>query len=139
MFGCGGCRQCSINKRRKWTIRILAEQGMHKKSSFVTLTYDEENLPDRDKYKGGNLCKEDYQKFLKSLRKRLPPKSLRYFLVGEYGDKSGRAHYHICLFGLDKSDSKLIKECWNKGFVYIGTLTKDSAQYDRDRDWETRK
>ena len=68
---------------------------MHPANCFVTLTYDEKHLP-----KDGSLCLEHVQLFLKRLRfgSAFP---LRYFLCGEYGEKTSRPHYHICLFGTD--------------------------------------
>jgi hypothetical protein len=116
---------------------------MNEESCFVTLTYNEENKP-----KYGFLNKEHLQKYIRSLRKKNPKRDIRYFAVGEYGDKSGRPHYHLCLFGISdqtKEGKKDITNSWRKirsqfkcykpgyirdrGFVQIGTLTKDSAQY----------
>ena len=92
-FGCGQCIPCRINRKRLWTHRLMLESFSHSDATFVTLTYDPE------KYSGESLRPEDVTKFLKRLRRKLEPKKLRYYLVGEYGDKTGRPHYHIALFG----------------------------------------
>ena len=93
---CGQCMPCRITKRQEWTFRLLMEMREHPYSYFVTLTYNDENLPDSEKYIGGNLDKPELQKFFKRLRKQ--GHAFRYFAIGEYGEKSYRAHYHIILF-----------------------------------------
>ena len=123
-FGCGQCLPCRISKGRLWTNRIMLEAMKHGDASFVTLTYKESELP-----KGGTLVKRHYQKFLKRLRKAMHPVKIRYFLVGEYGDRSGRPHYHAAIYGLSELDAACVQKCWPHGFVYVGSLTKDSAQY----------
>lgn len=59
---------------------------------FVTLTYADSVLPD-----SGTLNPDDVKKYIKRLRKNTGVK-LRYFLVGEYGEKTHRPHYHIIFF-----------------------------------------
>jgi hypothetical protein len=132
-FGCGQCMPCRINKRRLWTHRIVLESMCHKDSAFVTLTYDNDHLPENN-----SLCPKDLRNWQKNLRYHadIP---LRFFSVGEYGDKSHRPHYHAAVFGLPSCSSgstkcactscATLRASWDKGFVYNGTLTKDSAQY----------
>lgn len=123
-FGCGQCNPCRINRRRTWAHRIMLESLTHGDSSFVTLTYDDEFLPE-----GGSLDPVDPQKWLKRIRKAFHPAKLRYFLVGEYGDNTFRPHYHCALFGLAPSLTSLVEETWGLGNVMVGTLTVQSAQY----------
>lgn len=121
-FGCGQCLPCRINRRRLWTHRIMLEASVHAKASFVTLTYSPENLPP-----GGTLVPRDLQLFLKRVRKRA---DVRFFGVGEYGDLSGRPHYHLALFGIAPEEHEVfVAPSWQAGFSYSGTLTCDSAQY----------
>lgn len=122
-FGCGQCMPCRFNRRRIWTHRIMLESLVHRCASFVTLTYNDENLP-----AGGTLVPRDLQLFLKRLRRQMPVK-LRFFGVGEYGDFSWRPHYHLALFGCDRSCGSLLRKAWPSGFVHVGDLTYDSAQY----------
>lgn len=96
---------------------------MHKKNSFVTLTYAPE------KYNGNTLVPEHIQNWLKRLRSRIEPERIRYYGVGEYGGETQRPHYHVALFGLGLFDGKLIEDTWSYGFVHIGELTFASAQY----------
>lgn len=121
---CGMCMACRINKKRLWVHRIILESYCHAESLFVTLTYNDENLPaDR------SLNPRHLQLFMKRLRKMIYPVKVRFFAVGEYGDHTQRPHYHMALFGVGAYYQKVIEECWNQGFVMIGTLTDASAGY----------
>ena len=58
--------------------------------------------------------------------------NFRYYAVGEYGDKFQRPHYHIILFGVSlefESDRLIVEDCWNKGFIKVGTVTEKSIYY----------
>jgi hypothetical protein len=71
------------------------------------------------------------------------PRKLRFYHCGEYGDKFGRPHYHVCLFGFNFTDrvpykeingtqvytSEILEEKWGHGFCTIGDLTFESAAY----------
>lgn len=119
---CGRCEPCLINRRRTWAARIVLEAMCHEESAFATLTYKPEKLP-------VELKPRHMQLFLKRLRRRLPPKSLRYYGAGEYGDKTGRPHYHLALFGIGRRHAELVAQAWAVGFVSVGDLTIQSAQY----------
>ena len=64
---CGRCRACRVRRSREWATRMLYEMDYHCKSTFATLTYDDEHLP-----VGGSLCKRDfcfiYEKVTKKYR-----------------------------------------------------------------------
>lgn len=96
---------------------------MHEHASFVTLTYNDERLPD-----GGTLVPRHLQLWLKRLRKNAGIR-IRYFGVGEYGDKSWRPHYHIALFGLGRGHADIINDAWHDGFTDTRDLSLDLAQY----------
>lgn len=123
-FGCGQCLHCRINKSRVWAHRILLESYMHDNSSFLTLTYNDDHLPTN-----GDLNPSDLKQFIKSLRNCYPPKTIRYFAVGEYGDITWRPHYHLALFGHCLMDIQPIEKSWTKGFYQLGDLNEKSAQY----------
>lgn len=89
---CGYCMPCRITKRQEWTLRLLLEARESKYVYFSTLTYSPEYLPE-----DGGLSKDDLQKFMKRFRKRLGF-PVRYYAVGEYGEKTNRPHYHLVLF-----------------------------------------
>lgn len=95
---CGRCTNCRITRRVEWQTRIMLEsQGYPDASLFVTLTYDDQHLP-----QNRQVDVKVMQQFFKRLRKKLRPLGikLRYFSVGEYGDQNLRPHYHIALFGI---------------------------------------
>lgn len=110
----------------------MLESQLHEFSCFVTLTYNNESLPD-----GGNLEPRHTQLWLKVLRKRLASqgRALRYFLCGEYGETTWRPHYHAALFGVSPFEWELVQSTWKYGNVdnvltkRLGTLTTDSALY----------
>lgn len=134
-FGCGQCRRCRINRRRVTTCRIMLEGLEHKASSFVTLTVSPENFPT-----DGSVSIPVAQRFLKRVREArkrsgVEPTQFRYALVGEYGDVTGRPHYHAILFGVDPLEH-LSRKCscsvcssWTLGHVHVGQLTAMSAAY----------
>lgn len=104
----------------------MLEARCHEFSSFWTFTYDDEHYP-----ADGSLSVRHAQLFLKRLRFSLSKvdRSLRYFLVGEYGDATARAHYHAALFGVSAAETALVSQAWTHGFVYAGELTWQSAAY----------
>jgi len=133
---CGQCVGCRLERSRQWAIRCMHEAQCHKENSFITLTYNNENLP-ADK----SLCLRDFQLFMKKLRKKRG--FVRFYHCGEYGPTLGRPHYHACIFGLDWPDKKLFKiingerlyvseeltTLWGKGHATTGTVTFESAAY----------
>ena len=109
---------------------------MHKENCFVTLTYRPLFM-----HKDRSLHMEDFQKFMKRLRKRFG--KVRFFHCGEYGDKLNRPHYHACIFGFDFPDkvlwkirdgvrlyrSKELEKLWYYGFSTVGDVNFKSAAY----------
>lgn len=137
-LSCGQCIGCRLDKAREWSTRIAHEGAMHERSSFLTLTYSDEHIPHNY-----SLDKRTMQLFMKRLRKTLNVK-VRYYLVGEYGGKFLRPHYHVILFGYDFPDkypwrktgsgyiqyrSPTLESVWAYGNAEIGTVTPESAGY----------
>nr|QJB18958.1 MAG: replication initiator protein [Microvirus sp.] len=135
---CGGCIGCRLDKSRQWMLRLMHEAKYHEQKSFLTLTYDDLQLPEN-----GSLDKTHFQKFMKRLRKQHGGK-LRYFMCGEYGDQTQRPHYHAILYGCDFSDrrphskgakgdqiyiSETLDRIWTHGNCYIGNVTPESCGY----------
>lgn len=106
---CGKCVMCRIAKRREWTLRLIHESMYWEDSVFLTLTYDDEHVPE-----DFSLKKRDLQLFIKRLRRRLNDRKIRYFACGEYGDESQRPHYHAIVFGLSlhEEDKQAVKDSW---------------------------
>lgn len=144
---CGKCWQCQQARRDGWYIRNVFEylQMQHHNGwcLFLTLTYNNENLP---KVHGiPSFCKEDLQKYIKRFRMRLTrhlstvlkahnvPKysdlskslvksNIRYFVSCENGEKRHRPHYHILIYCLSDNINKYMARniainAWYKGFA----------------------
>lgn len=146
---CGQCRPCRILHKRQWVNRLLLEKDSAAFSTFATLTYVDAEVMDvsGDRWNGdrpvlGTLHHEHLQKFFKRLRK-LSELSLRYYAVGEYGDKTGRPHYHLALFGFPHcvhgrtllnvgrccGPCSLVKRAWGHGSVELRELNQQRAEY----------
>lgn len=118
---CGKCDTCKRQKAQDWAIKLINESLYHKESCFITLTFDNKILLDKNskavkKYgaNAGFVFKTDYsmkyfQKFIKRLRKKFPEKRISYFHVAEYGEKTHRPHHHAILFGINFKEDR--KEC----------------------------
>jgi len=141
---CGQCIGCRLERSKQWAIRCMNEAQMHSKNCFITLTYNDENLPPND-----SLVYRDFQLFLKRLRFKYSGTTIRYYMAGEYGENYGRPHFHAILFGIDFADkkpwkksgdnilyrSKDLESLWTDnlgnslGYSSIGDVTFESASY----------
>lgn len=117
---CGSCRPCRIRRKQAWTGRMLVELGdAGGVGRFLTLTY--RNDPGVLKYR-------DLQLFLKRYRRDRPP--CRFFAVGEYGDRGGRGHWHLIVFGHGQEyRSHLPLPEWPHGFAFDGSAGVESCAY----------
>lgn len=133
---CGMCTNCRLDRSRQAAVRCVHESQMHDVSVFVTLTYSDEHLPP------GGLFHRHVQLFLKRLRRAHG--SVRYYVCGEYGETTSRAHYHACLFGWSPGDRVLysrgaggfdlyqsaeLDDLWGLGQCLFGWVTFESAAY----------
>lgn len=121
----------------------MHEAKSNRFNTWITLTYDDEHLPDKyhtglvnPKTKqpiySGNLVKEEIPKFIRRIRKALGREKwegrihhqngVRYYYAGEYGELYNRPHYHACLFGIEFADKKIIKTT-NGGFKLYESKT----------------
>lgn len=136
---CGSCKGCLLERSRQWAVRCMHESSLYSENCFITLTFDPENLDYQ-----GSLRKRDFQLFMKRLRKRFSPRTIRFFHCGEYGERYGRPHHHACLFNFDFPDKVLSRvsesgsRCytsaellalWPYGRHEIGDVTFESSAY----------
>lgn len=139
---CGSCIGCRQIRAAQWATRAVHEAREHEHNSFVTLTYSDKHLP-----ADGGLLPRDLQLFFKAVRHALARSrfedllghSLRYLACGEYGDATGRPHYHALLFGVGFRDaapigkelytSRVLQALWPFGNVSFGAVTGASAAY----------
>lgn len=148
---CGRCIGCRLQKSKNWADRAVLELQYHDSNLFLTLTYDEDHVPESylgDTETGEITCtnftldKKDLQDFWKRLRDHYG--KLRYLACGEYGSLTKRPHYHAIVFGLKVDDlvfykrnelgdilwtSETLNKIWKKGFVIIGEATWQSIAY----------
>lgn len=132
---CNRCMPCRINKTAEWSVRILYESTKFEHSTFLTLTYDDEYLKDP------SLSVEDWQKFMKRLRKHFPGKTFKYYACGEYGPSTMRKHMHAIVLGLWFDDwkeistkpghftSPTLSKLWPFGFNEVGFVNETTMNY----------
>ena len=77
---CGQCLGCRLRHSTTWATRIMNEIQITKnnQSTFLTLTYNDKNLPDDH-----SLNKEHFKDFLKRFRRCIHPTKIRYYMCGE--------------------------------------------------------
>lgn len=168
---CGKCISCRLENARQTAVRCVHEASLYEKNCFLTLTYSDENIGDNklhyshiqtfikdlrnerfskllgELYPGesqktqreafNSLPKEDREKWLDSIR-------IAFFVCGEYGEKTKRAHWHLLVFNWSPDDgvrshqndrgdvsfqSALLAQMWPYGFSSFGTVTFESAGY----------
>lgn len=151
---CAGCRQ---DWSKNFAARAALESRYHEHSAFVTLTYSDDELPIDSNVGFPTLCLKDFQDFMKRLRKsyfKQTGKRIRVLYCGEYGEKSGRPHFHAIIFGYFPLDAKLyyytdgrrkwsqpfkgaypvylsesLSRVWKHGHVFIGEVNYSSCKY----------
>jgi hypothetical protein len=144
---CGQCVVCRLERSRQWAVRCMHEASLYERNCFLTLTYNDENLP-----KDMSLHYDHFQKFMKRFRKShkgFEPSSngkypIRYYMAGEYGEQFGRPHFHACVFNYDFDDKVFFKSTgsgsriytsatleglWPYGYSSIGDVNFQSAAY----------
>lgn len=136
---CGKCLKCLVKRKAQWGYRLTEENRVSFSSYFVTLTYDDKNVPHGD----GTLSinKNDHTEFITNLKELESPKALevrkaisieeherkerkieevgklKYYGVYEYGDQLGRPHAHYIIFNV--RDSNNIATAWAKGNIDV--------------------
>lgn len=132
----------------------MLETVCHESNVFVTLTYAEDfipRLPGTDEQSSpSTVLPKHFQKWLKRLRVAVEPRKIRFYGVGEYGDETGRAHYHAVIFGGPRCfnhrtrrkpgtnvpdprnccpSCRLVQATWPYGVVELGEVNTHSAAY----------
>ena len=149
-LACGQCIGCRLDRSRSWALRCHHEAMGHEAVSFITLTYAKDPW---------TLRHEDFQLFMKRLRKRLD-QPIRFYMAGEYGSVYdhrgnkvdgvlGRPHYHAILYGynfperrlhgrsntgFDMYNAPLLDDCWSGysdefGHAVVQDFSIEAAAY----------
>ncbi|ALS03644.1 VP4 [Gokushovirus WZ-2015a] len=167
LIPCGKCIGCRIRAKQDWATRLELEARAYKGQAwFITLTYRDDTIPllirdTGELIEGGisvwshgaevpeqinTLNMDDMTRFWKRLRKYQTTEpdmgnGLRYFYSGEYGEQTGRPHYHAIVFGLEIPDLKkvpgrnqyyksaILEKIWGKGNVTIAYSEPGTYNY----------
>ena len=136
---CGTCEGCAERKKKDWSIRMYHESQLFDRNCFATFTYDEEHYPE-----DGKINKRHLQNFIKRLQRdqKKVNRPIRYYAVGEYGEQTNRAHYHLILFnedflssryyyalGGDFYGNKELEEIWGMGQIHLAPFNAGRAFY----------
>lgn len=123
LLPCGKCTACLARRRSDWFIRLLSEFRSSISSFFVTISIDEDHI------NGYSVHRIDTRNFIRRLRPLLP--TFRYFGVSEYGDKSGRPHYHVILFFNTPVTKKIVLSSIQKVWTFGKRITVDPTNERR--------
>lgn len=167
---CGQCIGCRLERSRQWAVRCMHEAQMHEYSCFITLTYDDESVPvdgslrysdyqqfmkrlraratrARQRRLRGNTVKElrhESDIGRNDERCLFSEREIRFYMAGEYGETTGRPHFHAILFGVFFADrtpigrspagddlftSATLADVWNRGHVSLGDANFKTAAY----------
>lgn len=137
---CGSCIECLTQRTQEWATRASHEMAQHKENCFVTLTYDNNNLPDVHDFSQKTL----FRLFIKRLRKSLGDKKIKYLASHEFGGKTFRPHHHLIIFGWSPASQKFLKNTpagypifrsthlekqWEHGFSSVAEANAKTAYY----------
>lgn len=153
-FPCRKCIPCLLHRQKAWVARLVEELRAHPFNYFVTLTYNDDNVPVTE---DGEMCfnKEHLIKLNRDMRERFqrglllnPVESLilgspkylelpkdvkyRYYITSEYGPTTQRPHYHGVWYGLPESLALvevLFRSLWPYGFVSVFPANEGAAGY----------
>lgn len=174
-LACGQCVGCRLERSRQWAVRCTHEKQFHEESAFLTLTIRDADMAPGGSLDHRDIqlfLKKLRRHTVRALPRSKIPRSarvsafknqtprwdyskvrgkirinyLRYYMCGEYGPRTDRAHYHMILYGTDFKDkrhhtvsrsntrdniytSKTLDKIWGKGDCYIGEVTFESAAY----------
>lgn len=125
-FGCARCIPCKVNRRRLWATRMQLESVVHPAAVFCTLTLEDDYRESQERRSetgvdSRSVCVRETQLWIKRVRDIFDGQRIRYFAVGEYGDATGRPHYHAVLFGPEGLYAQgWLERSWPYGLVHMG-------------------
>lgn len=133
---CGDCLGCAMQSAKNWATRLICEHFQNIEDGyfgfFFTFTYNEQFCPKQ-------LSVSTAQELVKKIKLFCENHDMkfRYYLCGEYGGKSGRPHYHLCLwlwpglsdFTLNLQQRLLNGNLWPFGFIHCDVLNSTSIAY----------
>lgn len=144
---CGNCPGCRQQRSAQWCFRLEKQMDHCTSAFFITLTYSNEHLVWTDH--GATLHKEDFQLFMKRLRKesnkwyddceklynpetkKIERPKIKYYMVGEYSPQLERPHYHAIVYNLPLAFgvTGIVQEKWGKGWADVKRVHQGSIRY----------
>ena len=144
---CGKCGHCLARRRSEWITRLTHEYEYSLNGFFITLTYNNANLPFtpdgiptldfrdtqlflkklRKAQKKGCVVRSDRQKYFDTKNLVLASQTIKYYLVGEYGTIADRPHYHFLMFNVNPELP--IQQLWNKGHIHSEPINGGAIGY----------
>lgn len=129
---CDKCLGCREIQQQQLAIRVKHEARNFENNAFLTLTYDEDNVP-------LGLAKRELVLFHKRLR-RYAESKYKHLSCGEMGDRTKRPHYHSAVLGMpafndykkwdaENDRSATLERIWGNGIVTVSQLTNDRINY----------
>lgn len=141
---CGKCLSCLRRRQGAWSFRLSEQMKVSHSSAFLTLTYTDLSMPYSESGRP-TLKKDDFQRFMKRLRKALPVKmvenkdgeqynlyQLKYYACGEYGSRTMRPHYHCIMFNLPQAyiqDPQRLEAHWSLGYLRLDPCNSATINY----------
>lgn len=133
LVGCRLCWQCKERIIADWAGRCIAESKTSNHTYYITLTYGRDEYGDSGHVRAACLTYSDVQKYFKKIRKSVG--KFKYFVVGEYGDENGRAHWHLLMFTQNplpneiKYEQNFMEKHWKHGWSYFRHFHPQCAYY----------
>ena len=151
---CGKCLPCLKKRKAQWSYRLENEMLHSVTAYFVTLTYNDDNLPpgnvvERQHHQSFIGLLKEYEswpqmemrpdhsegEFLRAARKtgeyannyRYDDYPIRYYGICEFGGLSGRVHWHYLIFNV--LDIRNIEKAWQCGNIQIDECNINTVDY----------
>lgn len=106
-----------MDKQNRYEDKDISAQAFVKRLRY----YQEERL------RCGKIDLEQYRRSRLTSGGLFCREKIKYYLVGEYGSKRFRPHYHLVLFNcISKED---IKSAWTFGDVWIDEVNQNTVEY----------
>lgn len=152
---CGKCERCIERRKMEWGFRMEQELKVCKTAYFITLTYNNKNVPynetmyDKEtkqevikkRYYKKTLNRYDLEKFIKRLRQNhkrtgdtkesvwnnlKKEDKIKFYAAGEYGEDRFRPHYHLIIY--NTSEQAILKS-WKLGSIDIQKASSRTIGY----------
>lgn len=151
---CGKCPACKKSRKANYAVRARAEYQKYgpQRTFMLNLTVNDHCI---DKvFPNGSLDHTEFQKFMKRLRKKLWSDGIdvkiKYICGAEYGERNGRPHFHVIVFGWKPDDLKkwsntkkgfkqfrsaYIEECWKDTTATKEDIENYNSEHGTDLDY----